>query len=84
MGKSTTNIKEKEVSSGTAVAFEVTSGKKARSELIGTKGKLTCVVTHEAYLSGTVACHYQPTYKGHYFHHLPVNKIVDAKKRTFE
>jgi len=48
------------------------------------RGTLKARVTYEASLTGQVACHYSPTFKGHYYYGMDVNGVMGSPTKIIE
>ncbi len=66
------------VGSSAGVSVELDPGQSVEAKLSASKGSMKVLVTFNAYLTGSVAVNYNPTYKGHHFWALPVGSIMSS------
>lgn len=64
------------VGSSSGVSVELDPGQSIEAQLSASKGSMKVQITYNAYLTGSVAINYNPTYKGHHFWALPVSSIM--------
>lgn len=66
------------VGSTTGVQVELGPGESVTAELSASRGSMKVRVRYNAYLIGSTAVNYNPTYKGHHFWALPINDVMSA------
>ncbi|WP_158841772.1 follicular epithelium yolk protein subunit [Polaribacter sp. L3A8] len=66
------------VGSSSGVSVDLDPGQSVEAKLSASKGAMQVKVTYRAYLTGSVAVNYNPTFKGHHFFALPVASVMSA------
>lgn len=74
------NSKTITVGSDSGVTVILEPGEKIIAALSASRGVLKARITYKAYLIGSTAVNYNPTYKDHHFWSLPINEVMSAGK----
>ncbi|BCT68244.1 hypothetical protein [Nitrosospira sp. NRS527] len=66
------------VGSDSGVSVELAPGESVEAQLSASRGVMKVRVVYKAYLTGSTAINYNPTFKGHHFFSLPIDGVMEA------
>ncbi|ARC90494.1 follicular epithelium yolk protein subunit [Rhodovulum sp. MB263] len=66
------------VGSTAGVSVELAPGQAIIARLTASRGVMKVRISYDAYLIGSVAVNYNPTFNGHHFYGLPVGNVMSA------
>ncbi len=77
-GQGGSESKSVSVGSDSGVSVELDPGESVDAELTASRGVMKVRIVYKAYLTGSTAINYNPTYKGHHFWSLDVGSVMGA------